>query len=183
MALPRKQLLEKLENITPENVQSTLEWILSGHTATVDALKEERDTYKAKADTLDDVAKERDTYKAQAEKAGDAAKVQAEFDAYKSGVEKRELNARKTTALDEAFVSLGVKRDTARRMMLREWELDKVELDESGKIKDMDGIKAVVEKDYADFVSTTDTRGTPPANPPKGGKNEPEDPFEKGFDE
>lgn len=177
MALTRNLL--KTMGLTEEQVNT----IIESHSETVEALKKERDDYKAKADTVETLTKERDDYRTKAEKASDAAKVQAEFDAYKSGVEKDKLNARKTTALDAAFTSFGVKRDTARRMMLREWELDKVELDEDGKIKDMDGIKAVVEKDYADFITTTDTKGTPPANPPKGGKIETEDPFEKGFDE
>ena len=177
MALTRKML--KALGLSEEHIET----IIEAHVDTVGALTKERDDYKAKADTVETLTKERDDFRAKAEKASDAAKVQAEFDAYKSGVEKDKLNARKTAALEAAFSSFGVKRDTARRMMLREWELDKVELDEDGKIKDMDGIKAVVEKDYADFITTTDTTGTPPANPPKGGKNEPEDPFEKGFDE
>lgn len=182
MALPRKQLQERLESITPETVQATLEWILAGHTATVDALKEERDTYKEQAGTAADIAKERDGLKAQLGKAGDAAAIRKEYDEYKAGVERKELNARKTSALSAAFEAAGVKRESFRSAMLKAWDLDKVELDESGAIKDADGVAAAVQKDYADFVATTEDKPVPTNNPPSGtGKGK--DPFEMGFDE
>ena len=183
MALPRKQLQERLENITPENVQATLEWILAGHTATVDALKEERDTLKSKADTVESLTRERDDALAKLAKAGDAAKVQAEFDQYKAGVERDALNTKKRAALDTAFEAAGVKRDTFRKTRLKAWDLDKVELDESGAVKDMESLTAAVKQDYADFVATEGTAPAPQTNPPTGGKTAPKDPFEKGFDE
>lgn len=182
MALNRKQLQEKLESMTPETVMSTLEWILSGHSATVEALKEERDTYKEQAGTAADIAKERDGLKAQLEKAGDAAAIRKEYDEYKAGVERKELNARKARALTSAFETAGVKRESFRNAMLKAWDLDSVELDESGAIKNADGITAAVQKDYADFVATAEDKPVPPNTPPTGnGKGK--DPFEMGFDE
>lgn len=169
MALPRKQLQEKLENVTPETVKEVMQWILDGHTASLEAVQEERDAFKAKAETVDDITRERDVYKEQAEKSGDAAKVQAEFDAYKAGVEKRELNARKTTALDAAFKAAGVARDVFRAKMLKTWDMDTVELDEGGKIKDMDGVNAAIQKDWSDFIATSEDKPLPSNNPPSGG--------------
>ncbi len=163
MALTRKML--KALGLSEE----TIETIIEGHVESVGTLTKERDDYKAKAETLDAVTKERDAYKAQAEKSGDAAKVQADFDAYKAGVEKRELNARKRTALDDVFRKAGVARDTFRNTMLKAWDMDAVELDESGAIKDIDGINAAVQKDYADFIATSEDKPLPPNNPPAGG--------------
>lgn len=163
MALTRNML--KAMGLNEEQIGS----IIEGHTDSITALTKERDDYKAKAEAADGIAKERDDLKDKLAKAGDAAKVQADFDAYKSNVEKEKTNSRKSAALDKAFEAAGVKRDTFRRSMLKAWDMDSVELDENGAIKDMDGLKAAVQKDYADFLATTDTKGVPPANPPAGG--------------
>lgn len=163
MALTRSML--KAMGLNEEQINS----IIDGHTESVVALTKERDSLKAKAEAADGIAKERDDLKDKLAKAGDAAKVQAEFDAYKGTVEKEKANAKKSKALDKAFEDAGVKRDTFRRSMLKAWDMDSVELDENGAIKDMDGLKAAVQKDYADFLATTDDKGVPPANPPAGG--------------
>lgn len=160
MALTRKML--KALGLSEEHIET----IIEAHGDTVTALTRERDTYKAQAESLESVTKERDTYKEQAEKAGDAAKVKAEFDAYKSGVEKKELNARKSSALSAAFEAAGVQRESFRKLMLRGWDMDSVELDENGAIKDADGIAAAVKKDYADFIATGEDKPLPPNNPP-----------------
>lgn len=163
MALTRKML--KALGLSEE----TIETIIEAHGDTVTALTKERDDFKAKAESLDAVTKERDTYKEQAEKAGDSAKVQAEFDAYKAKVEKNELNARKRTALDAAFKEAGVARDVFRSKMLKAWDMDGVELDDKGAIKDMDGLNAAIKKDYADFIATVEDKPLPPNSPPGGG--------------
>lgn len=163
MALTRKML--KALGLSEE----TIETIVEAHVETVGAISRERDDYKAKAESVETVTRERDSYKEKAEKSGDAAKVQAEFDAYKAGVEKRELNARKTTALDAAFKAAGVARDVFRAKMLKTWDMDTVELDEGGKIKDMDGVNAAIQKDWSDFIATSEDMPLPPNNPPGGG--------------
>ena len=163
MALTRKML--KALGLSEE----TIETIIEAHGDTVTALTKERDGYKAQAEAADGIAKERDTLKEQLSKAGDAAKVQAEFDTYKAGVEKKEKNAQKSKALDKAFEDAGVKRDTFRRSMLKAWDMDSVELDDTGAIKDMDGLTAAVKKDYADFIATGEDKPLPPNNPPAGG--------------
>lgn len=164
MALTRNML--KTMGLNEEQINA----IIEGHTDTVTALTKERDDFKAKADTLDSVTKERDTYKEQAEKAGDSAKVQKEFDDYKAGVEKDKLNARKRTALDAAFKTAGVQRDAFRSTMLKAWDLDGVELDDKGAIKDVDGLNAAIKKDYSDFIATSNNDPLPKNDPPSGGK-------------
>lgn len=163
MALTRNML--KTMGLNEEQINA----IIEGHTETVSALTKERDDFKSKADTLESVTKERDTYKAQAEKAGDSAKVQKEFDDYKAGVEKDKLNAKKRKALDAAFKTAGVQRDTFRSSMLKAWDLDGVELDEKGAIKDVDGLNAAIKKDYADFIATSEDKPLPKNDPPSGG--------------
>lgn len=163
MALTRNFL--KALGLTDEQIGS----IVENHMETVDALKKERDGYRAQADSVGEVAKERDELKAQLEKAGDIAKVQAEFDAYRTSVEKRDLNAKKRSALDAAFKAAGVSRETFRNSMLKAWDMETVELDDSGAIKDIDGLNATVQKDYGDFIATNEDKPLPPNSPPGGG--------------
>lgn len=163
MALTRNFL--KALGLNEEQVSSVIE----AHVETVDGVKKERDTYKSKAESVETLTRERDEYKQKAEKVGDSAKIQAEFDAYKASVQKKELNGKKAKALDALFKDAGVARDAFRSSMLRAWDLDSVELDEQGAIKDMDGIKATVTKDYADFIATNKDNPLPKNDPPAGG--------------
>lgn len=163
MALTRKML--KALGLSEESIDT----IIDAHVETVNVLTKERDDFKAKAETLDDVIKERDTYKAQAEKSGDAAKVQADFDAYKQKVEGEKTLTAKRTALLAAAEQAGVSREQFRNAIAKAWDLDTLELDENGAAKDMDGLKAAIQKDYADFIGKPGTDPVPPANPPAGG--------------
>ena len=103
-------------------------------------------------------------------KSGDAAKVQADFDAYKEEIAKEKATASKRAAADALLKEAGYARESVRGLILRTIDLDKWEADDKGGIKDADAFKQSVKADYADLVSTTQTTGTPPANPPTGGK-------------
>ncbi len=163
MALTRNFL--KSMSLTDEQVNA----IIESHADTVDALKKERDDWKGKAGTVETLTRERDEALEKLSKAGDAQKVQKDFDDYKAGVEKEKLNAKKATALTAAFEAAGVKRDSFRKVMLKGWDMEKVELDDNGAIKDMDGLTAAVQKDYADFIATGEDKPLPVNNPPAGG--------------
>jgi hypothetical protein len=163
MALTRNFL--KAMGLNDEQINSVIE----AHADTVDALKKERDDWKGKAATVETLTRERDEAVEKLSKAGDVQKVQKEFDDYKAGVERDKTNAKKSAALTAAFEQAGVKREAFRKAMLRGWDMDKVELDDNGVIKDMDGLKATVEKDYADFIATSEDKPLPSNNPPSGG--------------
>lgn len=163
MALTRNFL--KSMGLTDEQVNA----IIENHTDTVEALKKERDDWKGKASSVETLTHERDEALEKLSKAGDVQKVQKEFDDYKAGIEKEKLDAKKSAALTAAFEQAGVKREAFRKAMLKGWDMDKVELDENGAIKDMDGLNATVKKDYSDFIATTEDNPVPPNNPPSGG--------------
>jgi hypothetical protein len=149
--------------------ESVIESIIEAHGETVEALKRERDGYKTTADTAEAVAKERDEYKTKLEKAGDAAKVQADFDAYKQKVEQDKQRAGKVTALDALFESGGVKRKAFRDALLKVWDVDALEQDATGALKDADAIREKLKNDYPDFLAVEDDKGIPPTAPPAGG--------------
>ena len=163
MAFTRSFL--KYIGLNEEQISAAIE----AHTEITDALKKERDEWKGKAEMVETLTRERDEAVEKLSKAGDVNAVRKEFDDYKAGIEKEKLNAKKSAALAAAFEQAGVKRDAFRQKMLKAWDMDKVELGEDGKIKDMDGLTAAVKADYADFIATEQDNGVPPTNPPAGG--------------
>lgn len=168
MALTRKFL--KALGIDEDKIEE----IITAHGDTVAALKTEIEQAKSSAEGLEAVTKERDALKNDLENmrktSGDAAKVQAEFDAYRAKVETERTAAAKRTALDPILRKAGVARDSFRKHLCDVWNLDTVEMDESGAISNEDAIISKIKTDYSDFTGTVTTDGTPPATPPTGGR-------------
>lgn len=165
MALTRKLL--KGMGLTDEQVDT----IIEAHTETVDGLKDKARQNEEAAKKLPDVQKELDDLKA----AGDGGykdkyeKEKKAFDDYKTEVAGKELVGKKTAALDALLKKAGVQRDSFRSTLIKGWDMAKLELDENGAIKDAAGLETRVKTDYADFVATQTTQGTPPTTPPSGG--------------
>ncbi len=186
MALSRATIKEILSKagVTAENMDAAISGILEGHTASVDALTELRDKYKADADKLPGVQAELAAAKENA-KGGDkdAWKVKydalkGEYDTFKADTAQKETNAQKQTAykalLDELKIS-GKVTDKVLKLA----ELDKVELVD-GKIKDADALKKALSEEWKDFIVTSGTEGarveTPPAS---GGETVTKEQFDK----
>ena len=167
MALTRKFL--KALGIEDDKIDE----IVAAHGETVTALKAEIDEAKQGASGLDAVTKERDRYKADLEAlqktSGDAAKVQAEYDAYKAQVERDKTAAKKGAALDAVLKKAGVERESFRAQLRKGWDMDTVELEESGSVKDEAALLSRIKADYPDFIGTGNTEGTKPLTPPPGG--------------
>ena len=151
--------------------EAKIDEIISAHADTVNALKEQRDGYKADADKLPTVQKAlddlkssqsgEDPYKAKYEKKA------KEFDDYKKGVEAKELKRSKSTAYKQVLKELNASHADS-ILKASQSELDKIELDENGKIKDVDKLKESIKKEWADFIVAEGQQGantaTPPAN-------------------
>ena len=135
MALTRRSL--KAMGIEDEKIDE----IIAAHAETVDALKEQRDNYKAQADELAEVQQKLDeaneTIKANG---SDAWKVKydaikEEYDNYKSDISAKETTRAKQAAYREVLKAAGVS-DKRIDSIIRVSDIDSVELDESGKIKE-----------------------------------------------
>lgn len=172
MALTRKML--KAMSIEDEKIDQ----IIEAHTETVNALKEERDSYKANAEKLPGVEQELTKLKDEATKDGGKnpykVKYEAlkeEFESYKQDISKKEAKSIKENAYRDLLKECGVseKRINA---VIKVTDLEGVELDENGKIKDADAIRKNIKDEWSDFITTNETKGastsTPPAN--TGGK-------------
>ena len=171
MALTRRML--KAMGISDEQVDE----IIAAHTETVDALKEQRDAYKADAEKLADVQKQLDKATADLEAAGkDAYKVKyealkEEYEGYKTEQTKKESHAAKEKAYRALLQEAGVS-EKRLESVLKVSDVDSVELDEKGTIKGADKLTESIKSEWADFITTTQTRGAstsnPPANNPSG---------------
>lgn len=145
--------------------------IINAHTETVDALKAERDGYKADAEKLPSVQKELDTLKAAAEKDGkDPYKVKyeaikEEFEAYKKDQTAKESKAAKTDAYRALLKEAGVSEKRI-EAVLRVSDVDAVELDKDGKIKGADKLRESIKTEWADFITSKFVKGANTPNPP-----------------
>ena len=167
MALTRKFL--KAMGIEEEKIDQ----IIEAHAETTDALKAERDEYKADADKLADVQKELNKAKDTIAKQGDGEvvpksdydKIKKEYDDYKAGIDAEKTHNAKETAYRNLLKAAGVseKRISA---VVKVTDIDGIELDKDGNIKDADERTTNIKTEWADFIETTTTHGAKTANPP-----------------
>lgn len=147
--------------------------IISAHIEVVDGLKEERDNFKKDAERLADVQKKLDEANKKLAKNGDGEtvskedydKLKREFDDYKSEITAKNTRTAKENAFRELLRSVGVgeKRLNA---IIKISDIDGLELDKDGKIKDAEKHTESIKAEWADFIETTTTRGANTANPP-----------------
>lgn len=174
MALTRKML--RAMGIEDEKIDE----IITAHSETVDALKEQRDQYKADAEKLPSVQKELQSLKdAESQNGGSAwevkynaikeekEKVEKDFKAFKSATEAAQTKAAKDKAYRAMLKEIGVSEKRIDAVM-KVTNLDSIELDEQGAIKDLDKAKENAQTEWSDFIQTTTARGaavtTPPTN-------------------
>ena len=165
MALSRKFL--KAMGLTEEQVDSVVE----AHRETVDGLQKSLTAAEDKAKKYDGVEKELNELKA-ANSGSEDFKIKYEtehtaFEKYKSEIAAKETRAAKETALKAYFEKNNiVGKNQAIAMRGIKSELDGIELDEKGNIKDTASLDELVKGDYAGLVSTTKTEGANIADPP-----------------
>ena len=165
MALTRRAL--KAMGIEDEKIDE----IITMHTDTVDGLKADAAKYKADAESLPEVQKQLE--KAQADlEAGkkDSWKVKyeaikEEFEGYKTEQTKKESHAAKEKAYRALLQEAGVS-EKRLESVLKVSDVDSVELDDKGAIKGADKLTESIKSEWADFITTTETRGANTSNPP-----------------
>lgn len=152
--------------------EAKVDEIITAHTEVTDALKAERDKFKADAGKYAAVQAELDGIKAQAAKDGGKNPYQVkyealkeEFDKYKSDTETKATKAKKESAYRKLLKDAGV---TEKRLdaVLRVSDFDGIEFDGDGKIKDADKLTESIKKEWADFIPQQSQQGAPSQNPP-----------------
>ena len=163
MAFTRKML--KAMGIEEEKIDE----IIDEHREVTDALKEDRDKYKADAEKLVEVQKELDTLK-KASEGTDSYKERYEkehkdFEDYKANIKAEQTKAAKAEAykalLKDAKVSSEWIDD-----IVKFTEMDDIQIDDDGKIVDADKRMEGIKEKYAKYIVSESTRGANTENPP-----------------
>ncbi len=159
MALTRRML--KALGIEDEKAEE----IISAHIESTDALKAQRDEYKAQleakpAPKQEPKAEPSDEYKEKFEATEKA------FEDFKAKVEGEKAAAQKKALYRDLIAKAGV---DAKRIdaVLKISDLDSVEV-KDGAIKDADKLVEGIKADFADFIPVITTEGANVAKPPAG---------------
>lgn len=144
--------------------------IISAHTETVTRLKTELDQAKADADRLPAIQKELDDLKA---KPDDGWKdkydsVRKELADYKESIANEKALAAKKAAYQELCKDAGLSENGITKAV-KYADLDSVELDDAGKIKDGKSLIKSIREEWPEHIVKDSTSGAKTATPPGGG--------------
>lgn len=175
MALTRRSLTAM--GIDAEKIDE----IIALHAETVEALKEQRDGYKAEADKakeeLSGVQKDMDATKTELDELKEAQgkdapykqkyeELKQEYESYKTGIEEKEAKGKVSEAykaiLKEAKIA-----DKYIPVIMKATDLSEFKLDEDGNLEGAKEAKEKAASEWAEFVEKTSAKGTNTSNPPK----------------
>ena len=179
MALTRKFLTAL--GIDAEKIDE----IIQAHTETVDGLKEQLKTAQAEAEKLPAVQKELDDLKVTA-KADSAYRKKyddehAAFEKFKADTEAEKVLAAKKTAYKDVLKDAGItaeksvekvlkytafEAEKSVEKVLKYTAFDKMELDDSGKIKDAASLMKTVKEEWPELITTQGQQGAETGKPP-----------------
>lgn len=162
MALSRRML--KGMSLTDEQIDT----IIEAHTETTDALKKERDSYKADAAKLPAIQQELDDLKSKGDDGFEKKynDLKAEYDQYKQEQADRANKAAIESAYKALLKEAGVS-DKRVASILRVTDLSGAKLDKDGKLKDSDKMVESIKAEWSDFIQTADVKGADTKTPPK----------------
>lgn len=174
MAITRKML--KAMGIDEDKIEQ----ILEAHTDTVDGLKAEAERLRADAGKLAGVTEELEqARKTIAEGNKESYKVKYEalkedFDKYKGEQSAREAKAAKESAYRGLLKDVGI---SEKRIgsVLKVSDLDGIELDDKGAIKNAAALKKAAAEEWGDFIAKTEVHGVDVDHPASNGGSKTKD--------
>ena len=173
MALSRKYLQGM--GITEEQVNA----IIEANEETITGLKGEIEKYKTASEDaekqLAKAQKELESIKKEAEEADGKNPYKVKYDAlkeefanFKAEIESKATKAAKTDAYKALLKEAGVSEKRIDSVLkVSGSEIEKLELNEEGKIKDADTLKKSIKEEWSDFIPTEGTQGASTPTPPK----------------
>lgn len=145
--------------------------IIEKHQEVLTEVKEERDSFKEKAEKLPAVEKELADLKAASEDGKENSykvkydALKEEFEAYKTDIESKATQTKKENAFKALLKDVGISEKRI-EAVLKVSDLSKVEFDDEGKIKDEEKMKADLKEEWSDFITSTSSKGAETSNPP-----------------
>ena len=167
MALKRESL--KAMGLNEEQIQAAIDM----HLETTTKLQEQIKSLQEQLSAATEKATQYDEAKKQLDELGKEdwktkyEKEHADFDAFKADVEKKAVISAKTDAYTALLKKLNIseKRIPA---ILKVTNLDDIELDKNGSVKNADKVEEQAKAEWGDFIVTTEKQGantpTPPSN-------------------
>ena len=156
----------KTMNLSDEQISA----IMEEHVSVTDALKKQRDEYKAEAEKLPDIQKKLDDMKGGEDY---KAKYEAEHKAYedyktqvKAETELNSVKAAYRKLLTEEKIS-----DKRLDAVVRLTDFSKMKLNKDGTLENTDALRESIRKDWSDYVVTTRTERESVATPPNATGN------------
>ena len=155
-----------------------IDQIITLHTDVVNEIKEERDKLKADAEKLPKVQKELNEARKDLEKQNEENPYKVKYDAlkedfdkYKNEVTAKETTAKKSKAYKQLLKDAGVSEKRIESVMkVSKGEIEKVEFDDDGKLKDSDKLVDGIKNEWSDFIEVKQDNGANTPTPPKQGK-------------
>lgn len=167
MSLSRK-LLESL-GLESDKVST----IIEAHAETVDGLKKEIEKYKASNEALESTTKELEAVKSELATlkadGGDWQKKyeqeKADFEAYKNDREAKDTLEAKKSAYESLLKETGVSEKSISKI-IKLTDFSELELDEEGKLKDIDKAQESIKSEWGEFIKQNSTQGANTTVPP-----------------
>lgn len=151
-----------------------IDQIIEAHTETVDALKADRDKYKADAEKLPGVQQDLDDAKQKIADHTDNEKwhtkydaLKDQFDDYKKNEAAKVAKESKKAVLKDLLKEIGIS-DKRIDSVVKITDIDAIELDDQGAIKDADALKESLKNEWAEFIVKEETHGASSHTPPDG---------------
>lgn len=173
MSLTKAQVREILgkADIPSDKLKEAVDSIISGHTDSIEALREERDSlrddvakYKEFEQKYKDTAKELDEANARLSGEKDFDSLKKEFDDYKKSVESEKSRAAKTEAFKSLLAELGIA-DKRMPAIIKVSDIDGISLNKDGGITNAEKLKESLKEEWADFIPTQSEKGAKTAEP------------------
>lgn len=169
-----KEILSKA-GVDSEHMKDAVNEIIEGHTTSIEALREERDTYKAQAQKAEDLQKQlekaqKDLKDATSDETENKYKtkyemLKEEYKEYKKGIEEKATKDSKSKAYKELLKEAGIS-DKRIESVLKVSDIDSIEFDDDGNIKNKDELLNGIKEEWSDFIQTAGVQGANTDNPP-----------------
>lgn len=147
--------------------------IIEAHTESIDGLKQSLEAAQSDVVKLSEIQKQLESAHAELETAKkDSYKVKYEavkedFEKFKSQQAQKESHAAKESAYRALLKSAGISEKRV-ESVLKVSDIDGLELDDKGTVKDAEKLSACIKEEWADFIETTEITGAVTPNPPAG---------------
>lgn len=176
-----KEILSKA-GVDSEHMKDAVNEIIEGHTTSIEALREERDGYKEKAQKVEDLEKQlekaqNDLKEANSDDSEQKYKtkyemLKEEFKEYKKDIEAKATKENKAKAYKDVLKEAGISEKRI-EAVLKVSDVDSIEFDDEGKVKDKDDLLKSIKEEWSDFIQTANVQGAKTDNPPanNGGNN------------